>query len=496
MNSDFSVGASPVRGYRIEADLGGSSFYRMLKVRAPDGAVKLWKRIDLTRHNVVEAKLMPVLRRLRHPFLSALINVYELDDQTTLVLESDFPVASLRQRLIASQGIPGPDGLKGMAVGELLGYLEQVADAIDFLTTPQHEVDGKRVAIYHRGLRPDCLLLFDEAGKRVCKVADFGFAKAAADGEAGPHSQGLQHYEYIPTEFIDGSIAPTSDQFSLAVVYYELRAGELPFPGTTLNQINLRMMDAPKLAALPADEQAVVRRALAKEPGQRFPNCLAFVAALKAAIPNYKPGSGAHPRPRLPAPPSDDPDPLPSPKADSGVRPKLPSLPSLETLLPPPVVPVVPPPAPPPPPIAPRVVMVPVVPPPPPPPPPPVPIDSGQFPRPLKMKASGLHKAAAAPVEGPPSGTIFSSIAVESSARHSVQLQPPSAGQKPQFVPTATAAPFVPDPPAVRPPSHAALPPASAPTTLQLPLWAVALILLVVLLAMTVGILVGKLLVK
>ena len=43
--------------------------------------------------------------------------------------------------------------------------MQQAAEAVDYLTTPQHSYNGRKIAIYHRALSPDSLQLFEEKGK-------------------------------------------------------------------------------------------------------------------------------------------------------------------------------------------------------------------------------------------------------------------------------------------------------------------------------------------
>ena len=123
------------------------------------------------------------------------------------------------------------------------------------------------VAVYHRALRPACLHIFREGARQVCKVSDFGIAKPVTD-EVAQHSQGLQHYDYDPPEFFEGQTTPTSDQYSLAIVYYELRTGELPFQGTMLEQLQARLDDRPNLDLLPEAERKIIAKALTRAPEQ------------------------------------------------------------------------------------------------------------------------------------------------------------------------------------------------------------------------------------
>lgn len=288
----FVVGDEPVPGYKLLENISGTAFYRMWKVRGPNNTLKMWKEIDLVVGNVaVETRMLGLLVRLRHPNLSTLTNFWQLNDGRTLVIETDFPEMSLRDRYQNCRR----DGQKGIVPNELCDYMQQAATGLDFLNSPQHEFEGKMVAVYHRALRPDCLLLFrDASGPLVCKVSDFGLAKPVSEADQA-HSQGLMNYDYDPPEFFEGQTASSSDQYSLAINYYEMRTSELPFPGTMLEQLQARLSDRPNLNALPEPERTVVRRALMRDPAHRFTNSTEFVQELKSAA-SRAPSSLARPQ--------------------------------------------------------------------------------------------------------------------------------------------------------------------------------------------------------
>src|SRR5205085_7771575 len=97
-----------------------------------------------------------------------------------------------------------------------------------------------------------------------------------------------------------GVISPTSDQYSLAIVYQELLSGSLPYPGKTFTDLRQQhMTHEPDLNPLPATERSVVARALAKNPQMRFASCIDFIPALASGsvlvpmAPTPKPGEAA-----------------------------------------------------------------------------------------------------------------------------------------------------------------------------------------------------------
>lgn len=157
-------------------------------------------------------------------------------------------------------------------------------------------------AVVHRDVKPANILM--HGGQPV--IADFGISRlldASTRLTADGHSVGTPHY--MSPEQVDASVEPDgrADQYALACVLFEMLTSTPPFPGQSaravitahLVQPAPRLTDrSPSFAAL----DRVVTRALAKEPGDRYPDMEAFAGALSEAI------APAHPAaPRDDAPP-------------------------------------------------------------------------------------------------------------------------------------------------------------------------------------------------
>jgi serine/threonine protein kinase len=291
MQHVFVAGDQPVPGYRLLEELEGSAFSKVWRVSTPEGGERWWKIVDLVVGNAaIETRTLGLLVRLRHPCINTLTNFWNLDDGKTLIVESEVPQGSLRRLLQKRQG----EGLSGLSFEEALEYITHAAEGLDFLNKPQHEYNGQQVAIHHRALRPESLVLFEEGGRVVCRVSDFGLSKPVTE-EVAAHSQGLLHYDYDPPEFFEGQTSPTSDQFSLALVYYELRTGQMPFRGTMLEQLQARLNDKPELSGLGELEQSILRKALSRDPHLRFKSCSELVRHLREGLSPTGEGGGSRP---------------------------------------------------------------------------------------------------------------------------------------------------------------------------------------------------------
>jgi eukaryotic-like serine/threonine-protein kinase len=138
------------------------------------------------------------------------------------------------------------------------------------------------LGVVHRDVKPANILLL--AGGRV-KVTDFGISRIGGSNLTQDGSVvGTPSY-MSPEQCRGDAVDYRSDLFSAGVVLFELLTGEKPFPGRTFTAVIKQLLydDAPDLRGrVPDPLAAVVRRALAKQPRDRFSSALAMADALRA----------------------------------------------------------------------------------------------------------------------------------------------------------------------------------------------------------------------
>jgi serine/threonine-protein kinase len=164
-----------------------------------------------------------------------------------------------------------PDGQTVLLV------LNQTAAALDY---------AHKRGIVHRDIKPANIMLHE---KSVAKVTDFGVAKIQSHQLTQAGSV-VGTPNYMSPEQIQGfAVDGRSDQFSLAVIAYELLTGEKPFAGESIAALAFRIVKEEPAPAqrlnptLDPPVDGVLRRALAKNPADRYPTCSDFAFALDLA---------------------------------------------------------------------------------------------------------------------------------------------------------------------------------------------------------------------
>ena len=142
--------------------------------------------------------------------------------------------------------------------------------------------------IVHRDVKPQNVII-DEEGQ--AKVADFGIARAG-DSEMTETGTIIGTVQYLSPEQAQGQpVDRRSDLYSAGVVLYELLTGRVPFDGESAVSIAIKQINerpVPPGAArpgIPPALEAVVMRALEKDPARRFQSAEEFIAALRGRPP-------------------------------------------------------------------------------------------------------------------------------------------------------------------------------------------------------------------
>jgi len=221
--------------------------------------------------------------RLQHPNIVSVYDSERHGDTAYLVMEY-VQGDDLKQYL---------DGGKQYSLEQSVGMVRDLLAALDY---------AHRQNIVHRDVKPANLLI--EASGRV-KLTDFGVARIQDSGDA-TRTKGsmVGTLKYMSPEQVQGlSVDARADLFAAGIVLYQLLTGKRPFDGESefaiIHQIVSQNPPAPSSIhpQVPAEMDAVVARALAKQREDRFATAHEFALALQQA-------SGQVPDPNVVPPPS------------------------------------------------------------------------------------------------------------------------------------------------------------------------------------------------
>lgn len=256
-------------GYQLLEAIGRGAYGEVWRATAPGGvevAIKLipWSSGDSLSQ--VELRALELMKRLRHAFLSQ-VQAYWLSGEH-LYIVMDLADGSLQNRFDECRR----EGKMGIPAPELLGYIREAADALDYLHANQ---------VLHRDVKPANILL----SSGHARLADFGLARLFVEENADIGATLIGTPLYMGPEVWDRKVSPASDQYSLASTYVELRLGHPLFEAKTQMEVMRKHLTMkPDLKPLPAAEQRVLHKALSKDKADRYPTCGQFVAELQAAV--------------------------------------------------------------------------------------------------------------------------------------------------------------------------------------------------------------------
>jgi hypothetical protein len=256
----------PSEGYRLIQRIGAGQFGEVFRAAAPGGGEVAVKRIFRALEDEAcqrELQALELIRSLRHAFLLQTQRYWALKDRVVMVMELADDSVSDWFKSCKAEGKPG------IPAPELIAYLREAAEALDYM-------HGK--GVLHRDIKPGNLLRLSGHAK----VADFGLARLQESQMMTATFCGTP--VYMAPEVWQGKVSVHSDQYSLAVTYFEMRFGRRPFPGTDPYDLGVQhLRDLPDLSGAGGRETRALLKALNKDPKERFPSCRAFVEALAAA---------------------------------------------------------------------------------------------------------------------------------------------------------------------------------------------------------------------
>ena len=271
--------------YEIVSELGRGAMgivYRAHDTRiARDVAIKTIKLADQVAPDEMQGLRERLFReaqsagRLSHP---GIVTIYDIAEENGIAY-------------ITMEFVEGRTLEELMNDGEV-GDLKAVAQLVDQMARSLDYAHARQIV--HRDAKPSNILVTPDGHT---KITDFGIARITSSQMTQTGTvMGTPSYmspEQVRGESIDGR----SDQFSLAVMAYELVTGCKPFIGDGLTDVIFKIVSEkpePPSAintTLPAELDKIILKGLAKRPDERFQDCHAFAAEFNACLAGYETAS-------------------------------------------------------------------------------------------------------------------------------------------------------------------------------------------------------------
>jgi serine/threonine-protein kinase len=264
-----------IAGYSLQSEVGEGGTSAVFRAQHTDHGMVAVKvlREKLRQDKTAVARFLREARygeRVQHPNVVRTIEIGEAGPGMHF-LAIEWATGEILEKYAKRQG-PLP-------VDEVCAIVRQIADAV-------HAAHA--VGIVHRDLKPDNVM-YDPA-TRLVKLLDFGIA---TDTDIAPEQRLTRAgffvgtLMYVAPEALSGElVGPLADQYSLATIAYFLLTGCLPFPAKTPREMFSQLLSQPPIALnlakqglrFPVPVEAVVMRALSKEPAKRFLDVIAFAS--------------------------------------------------------------------------------------------------------------------------------------------------------------------------------------------------------------------------
>lgn len=272
MNSSHTPPGRVVQQYRLERLLGeggmGTVFLATDTQLERPVAVKM-----LHPHLLSQGPFMErfrhealILARLNHPNIAVLFSLLREGGDHFMVME--YVEGKNLESLVRTAGALAPATAAEIARQALEGLFH-----------------AHRKGVLHRDLKPANLMLTPEG---LVKLMDFGIARVVGEQRLTQINRVVGTLDYMAPELLQGgepSVA--SDLYAMGVLLYELLSGRVPFTARTDYEliqciiekapVPLRRLDA----RIPRDLEAIVQRALDKNPARRFADAKEFQKALQ-----------------------------------------------------------------------------------------------------------------------------------------------------------------------------------------------------------------------
>ena len=244
----YQHGDQPLEGFTIQRAAGRGGFGEVYYAVSDGGREVAIKAVQ--NYEQIELRGIRHCMNIKSPHLVTIFDVKHNDRNEPFVIMEYVSGPSLRELLTESPG--------GLGAQKAAFFLREIAKGLSFL----HEC-----GIVHRDLKPGNV--FYENG--YVKIGDYGLAKAISASRHSGQTITVGTVHYMAPEIGAGSYGCSIDIYALGILLYEMLTGDVPFGGSSPAEILMKhMTDTPMLDNIEEPFANVIKKALAKDPADRY----------------------------------------------------------------------------------------------------------------------------------------------------------------------------------------------------------------------------------
>src|SRR3954454_22383508 len=257
----YKHGDRPLEGYTIQRAAGRGGFGEVYYAVSDSGREVALNVV--TGYEQIELLGISQCMNLKSPHLVTIFDVRYNDQGRPFVIMEYVAGPNLRQLLDESPA--------GLGTQKAAFFLREMAKGLTFL----HEC-----GIVHRDLKP--ANVFYENG--YVKIGDYGLSKAISPTQHSGQTVTVGTVHYMAPEIGAGKYDRSIDIYAMGAVLYELLTGTVPFIGASPSEILMKHLSAEvDMSGIPEPFNTVIRKAMAKNPADRYQSIQEMVEAVFGA---------------------------------------------------------------------------------------------------------------------------------------------------------------------------------------------------------------------
>ena len=244
----YQYGDKPLEGYTIQRGVGRGGFGEVYYAISDSGKQVALK--VLQTYEQIELRGINQCMNLKSPYLVTIFDVKYNDEGKPFVIMEYVSGPSLADIIRETPGGLGPQ--------KTAFFLREIAKGLSYL---------HGCGIVHRDLKPGNI--FYEDGR--VKIGDYGLSKSMNTSVHSGQTITVGTVHYMAPEIGAGCYNRSIDIYAMGVVVYEMLTGQVPFFGNSPAEVLMKHMSAqPDLAGIDETFARMIRKAMAKDPAERY----------------------------------------------------------------------------------------------------------------------------------------------------------------------------------------------------------------------------------